>query len=215
MEKWVRTAYHDHFCDWYRQPIGKVDLELLRTILHEQRPNETQGIDDGLKKLNLEICTHLCKDVERDAQGRFRDPSHAHALLANARTDLLNKTLRKKVVKELQEQGTLAHQEIKSTVSSTSIYPEAKADTLPAAHQETTSTVSSTPIYPQDKADILSPTHQVPGPTMENELQQWIHQLYHDKGFVNQGFIGWKSFAQLLTQKNPDREKEIKKTLQE
>ena len=46
-------------------------------------------------------------------------------------------------------------------------------------------------------------------------LHRWIHQLYHDKGFVSAGFIGWKAFARLLIEEEPGREQQIRNALQE
>ena len=50
MDKWVRDEYRNRYCDKNGQPIGKVNLDSLRSLLHSLRPDETQKITDALKK---------------------------------------------------------------------------------------------------------------------------------------------------------------------
>ncbi|CAO2647392.1 Nn.00g083140.m01.CDS01 [Neocucurbitaria sp. VM-36] len=118
MDEWVRKEYRERFCDNNGQPNKKVNLDSLRHRLNEQRPDQAPDIRDALKTLNLEICVDLCRDLERDEQGRFKDPSAAHAKLSKCRTDLYSEGQRNKVLNQIQKEDAWRFQKTAWTVPS-------------------------------------------------------------------------------------------------
>ncbi|KAH8731842.1 hypothetical protein GQ44DRAFT_603455, partial [Phaeosphaeriaceae sp. PMI808] len=187
VEQWVRAEYRARHCNQSGRLVGKINLDGLREVLRKLRPNDAQAITKCLKQLSVEICEDICRDLDLNQQGRFRDLSAVNNRILATRPDLKEHAVRKKVIEHYKQAARTA-QNAPPPTSSANAITEPKPNEAPSQTQKLAA---------------------------NDFLRLWISSKYLDEGFQAQGFIGWKRFETALVKAKPGLEQEIKIMLNE